>query len=70
MTPSPDALYTVLACTTLASIGALAVAVLPMRDDELTESWLAWRTLVAMVRQGFPRVREARPVAAPRPETC
>lgn len=64
---TPDALYTALACTTVASLAALAIVVLPLRQDELTESWLAWSVLARLARRGIARLREARPVVPARP---
>jgi len=56
-----DTVLTVLTCTSVATLGALAVVVLPWRAQELTESWLAWRVLVSGVRAALGRLREAPP---------
>lgn len=59
-----DALTTFLACTSVATLGGLAVVVLPWRAEELTESWLAWRLLAARVRSVGQRLREVPAVEA------
>lgn len=61
-----DTLYTLLACTSVATLGALAVIALPWRAHELTESWLAWRVLATRAWAGLDRLREVRPVAPAR----
>ncbi len=57
MTLPADTLYTLLACTTVCSVGVLAIAVLPWHDDELDESWLAWSTLAGLSRRAIALLR-------------
>ena len=61
-----DTLVTLLAATSVASLGALSIVVLPWRSEEFTDSWLAWLVLVDRVRAAFGRVREIRSVAPAR----
>ena len=57
MTPTPDLMLTVLSCATLASVCALAIAVLPWTDDEVNASWGAWGVLFGALRTGVRRLR-------------
>ena len=61
-----DTLYTLLACTSVATLGALAVVALPWRSQELTDSWLAWRILATRAWAGLDRLREVGTVAPAR----